>query len=80
MKRTPSWKKVARRYSKTEAGWLCIHPMNRKYVALFWVSEDKKVRQSFCRLTLNEMLALQAALQASIEALITWEEEDASST
>lgn len=64
----------------TESGWLCVCPYSRKLAALYWVSDDRKVRQAFSRLTINQMLALQAALQVSIEALTDKEEEDASST
>ena len=76
----PGWKREALRYVKTESGWLCIRPWTRKYAAFYWVSDDRQFRQAFSRLTLNQMLALQAALQASIEAYMEKEEEDASST
>ena len=77
----PGWKREALRYVKTESGWLCIRPWTRKHAAFYWVSDDRKFRQAFSRLTLNQMLALQAALQASIEAYTEIEEEEnASST
>lgn len=77
----PSWKKKVTRYVQTESGWLCVRPWSHRYAAFYWVSDDRKIRQAFSRLTLNQMLALQAALQASIEAYTEIEEkENASST
>lgn len=76
----PSWKKKVTRYVQTESGWLCVRPWSHRYAAFYWVTDDGKVRMSFSRLTLNQMLALQAALQASIEAYMEKEEENASST